>query len=357
MMTQAADNQSSRRRSRRTLLMALVGICFGVAIFVVVLPRAIDVGEVRDALLNLSWLGVAALVVAAILNVATYGPTLMAAMPGLRYWPAQLVTLTATASGYLAPGGGAVGTAVSFGILRAWGFPRRRVTIALGLYTLWGQGATFGLPAAALLTLTLTGGRDPVLQRIALIGFIIFLAVLAVLVISLWSARTARWAGNSAAVVVSGLLTRIRRRPVGWSGAHVAQIRAEILDLGRARWHWLTLATLTGLLTVYLVLLVAVRAVGIEGSEVSVVESFAAWTLARLLGAIPIAPGGFGVVDVGLTAALIGFGGNGGAVVTAVLLYRLLTVAPPLACGALAGSLWQRAHPGMLDIEDADPPT
>jgi hypothetical protein len=43
-------------------------------------------------------------------------------------------------------------------------------------------------------------------------------------------------------------------------------------------------------------------------------------------------------------------------VVTAVLLYRLLTVVPPLACGALAGSMWRKAHPGALVIEDADSP-
>lgn len=335
--------------------MGVVGVCFGAAIFVFVLPRVIDYGEVWDALLSLSWLGVAALVVAAILNVATYGPTLMAAMPGLRYLPAQLVTLTATASGYLAPGGGAVGSAVSFGILSAWGIPRRRVTVAVGLYTLWGQGATFILPVVALLLLTLSGERDPAFQRIALIGFIIFIAVLAVLVISVWSERTARTAGNWASAAVSAVLTLIRRKPVDWGETQVVQLRTEILDLARTRWHWLTLATLTGLLSVYLVLLVAVRAVGIEGSAVSVVESFAAWTLSRVIGAIPIVPGGFGVVEIGLSAALIGFGGNAGAVVTAVLLYRLATVVPPLACGALAGSMWQRVRPGTLDIEDTDP--
>jgi len=334
--------------------MAVVGICFAVVIFVFVLPRVIDFGEVWDALLSLSWLGVAALVVTAIINVATYGPPLMAAMPGLRYWPAQLATLTSTASTYLAPGGAAVGTAVSFGILRAWGFPKRRVSIALGLYSLWSQAAILGMPAAALLMLTLTGRRDPVLQSIAIIGFIIFFAVLAVLVISLWSERTARWAGNWAAVALSAVLTRIRRKPVGWNGEHFVQVRAEILDLARTRWHWLTLATLAGHLSVFLVLVVALRSVGIEGGQVSVVEAFAAWTLARLLGAIPIVPGGFGVVDVGLTAALIGFGGPGGAVITTVLLYRLLTVVPPLACGALAGSMWRKAHPGAIDREEAE---
>jgi len=338
-------------------MMTLVGIAFGVVVFVFVLPRLIDFGEVWDALLSLSWLGVAALVVAAILNVVTYGPPLMASMPGLRYVPSQLATLTSTASTYLAPGGAAVGTAVSFGILRAWGFPKRRVSIALGLYSLWSQAAVLGMPAVALLMLTLTGRRDPVLQSIAIIGFVIFFAVLAVLVASLWSARTARWAGNWAAIVLSAMLTRIRRKPVGWDGTHLVQLRADILDLARARWHWLTVTTLAGHLTVFLVLIVALRAVGIEGNQVSVVEAFAAWTLARLLGAIPIVPGGFGVVDVSLTAALIGFGGPSGAVVTTVLLYRLLTVVPPLVCGALAGSMWRKAHPGELDIDDADPAT
>jgi uncharacterized membrane protein YbhN (UPF0104 family) len=347
---------TERRRSWRSFITPLVAIGFAVAIFVFVLPRVIDYGDVWDALLRLSWLGVAALIVAAVLNVATYGPPMMAALPGLRYWPAQLAALTSTASTYLAPGGAAVGVAVSFGILRAWGFHRRRVTIALSLYTLWNQFVIFGMPVAALGMLTLSGGRDPVLQSTALIGLIIFLAVLVILVLSLWSAKTARRVGDWAAVVVSAVFKRVRRRPVAWSGAHFEQFRGEVLDLVRLRWHWLTLATLVGHLTVYLVLLVALRAVGIDSSQVSVVESFAAWSLARLLGSIPIVPGGFGLFDVGITAALIGFGGPNAAVVTALLLYRLLTVVPPLVSGALASSFWRRAHPGMLEVDETDAP-
>ena len=39
------------------------------------------------------------------------------------------------------------------------------------------------------------------------------------------------------------------------------------------------------------------------------VEALAAWSLIRLLTAIPITPGGLGIVEVGLSAALVGFGG------------------------------------------------
>jgi uncharacterized protein (TIRG00374 family) len=117
------------------------------------------------------------------------------------------------------------------------------------------------------------------------------------------------------------------------------------VDLLRRRWHVLTLATLAGQLTVFLVLLLSLRAFEVPGSEVSVVEAFAAWSLARLLTIVPLTPGGLGVVELGLTGALVGFGGANAPVVAAVLVYRFLTVVPTLALGLLALATWQRHRP------------
>jgi uncharacterized membrane protein YbhN (UPF0104 family) len=75
---------------------------------------------------------------------------------------------------------------------------------------------------------------------------------------------------------------------------------------------------------------------------VTLTEAFAAWALVRLLGSLPITPGGIGVVELGLTGALVGFGGANDAVVAAVLLYRVLTVVPTLVLGLLAGVVWRR---------------
>ena len=98
----------------------------------------------------------------------------------------------------------------------------------------------------------------------------------------------------------------------------------------------LTLATYAGTLTVFLVLLVSLRALRRPGAEVTVVEAFAAWALARLLGTIPITPGGIGVVELGLTATLVGFGGANAGVVAAVLVYRFLTMVPTIVLGLAA---------------------
>ena len=88
----------------------------------------------------------------------------------------------------------------------------------------------------------------------------------------------------------------------------------------------------------FLVLMVSLRALGVPSEQVTIVQAFAAWSLARLLGSIPITPGGIGVVELSLTGTLIGFGGNNAGVVAAVLVYRFMTMVPTLVLGLVAAS-------------------
>ena len=123
------------------------------------------------------------------------------------------------------------------------------------------------------------------------------------------------------------------------------RFRAQAIGLLRRRWHVLTLATLAGQLTVFLLFVVSLRVLDVTRSEVSAVEAFAAWSLVRLLGSLPITPGGIGVVEVGLTTALVGFGGDNAEVVAAVLLYRFLSIVPTLLLGLGAIVIWRRLEP------------
>jgi uncharacterized protein (TIRG00374 family) len=108
----------------------------------------------------------------------------------------------------------------------------------------------------------------------------------------------------------------------------------------------ITIATLAGHLTVFVLLLVCLRVTGITTSEVSGVEAFAAWALVRILGALPLTPAGVGVVEVGLSGALVAFGAPNAEAVAATLLYRALTVFPTLALGLLSAATWRTHHPG-----------
>ena len=108
-------------------------------------------------------------------------------------------------------------------------------------------------------------------------------------------------------------------------------------------------------IAVFVLLVVCLRVVGVTSSEITVVEAFAAWALVRILGALPLTPAGGGIVEIGLTGALVAFGAPNAEAVTATLLYRALTVFPTLALGLTAAATWRTHHPGE-SIESRDGP-
>jgi uncharacterized protein (TIRG00374 family) len=199
----------------------------------------------------------------------------------------------------------------------------------------------------------MTGTPHRALDTIAFVGLGIFVVVVAGFAAGLSTAALARRVGDLAARLVSWGRRLIRKEPVAWDGEALVRFRNRTNSLLRRRWHVLTLATLLGHLTVFLVLLVSLRVLDVSADEVSTVEAFAAWALVRLLGSIPITPGGLGVVELGLTTALVGFGGNQVEVVAAVLVYRFMTIVPTLLIGLLAGATWKRHRPDSLPADVA----
>jgi len=320
----------------------VLGIVVVAATFAFVLPRIADYGEVWDVVNGLSWRQIVVLLLATLVNLATFAPPWMTALPGLDFQRAFVVTQASTASTYVAPGGAAVGLALSYGMLRRWGFPAHSVALAAALTGIWNQFALLGFPVIGLALLTLQKEQNTALQTVAVIGLAVFVVAAAGFALGLSTPRLARLVGNSAARLVNWGLRILRRGPVNWTGDSFVRFRDEAVDLLRRRWPVLTLTTLAGQLSVFVVLLISLRVLGVSAGEVSSVEAFAAWSLVRLLGSLPITPGGLGVVEVGLTGALVGFGGDNAEVVAAVLLYRFLTIVPTLLLGLLAGATWRR---------------
>jgi putative heme transporter len=337
--------KAKRRLSWRAALGGGVGIAVIVGTFVFVLPKVADYRSVWEVVKELSWPEVGLLVGATAVNLATYAPPLQAALPGLRFRQAFVVTQASTASTFVLPGGAAVGAGVSYGMLRGWGFTGRPVTLALAITGIWNQFATLAFPIIALALLTASKEQNPLLQTVAFVGVAILVVSAAGFAVGLTSDRLAKWIGNTAARIVTKVLRIVRRAPVKWDGSSFVSFRHEAVGLLKRRWPVLTLAVLAGQLTVFLVLFGCLRVFDVSADEVSVIEAFAAWSLVRLLGSIPITPGGIGIVEVGLTTALVGFGGNNAEVVAAVLVYRFLTIVPTLTLGLLAAATWKRHRP------------
>ncbi len=343
------DELERAEAKRRTGRARLIGIAVSVVVigvvFAFLLPKIANYRDVWKVVQGMSWQWIAALIVAAALDVATFAPPWMAALPGLGYLHAARVTLGSTALSMVAPGGAAVGMATSFAMLKAWGIKGRPVGLAVALTGIWNQFFILAFPILAVGALLADGGQNKTLELIALIALAVLCVVVTGFAIGLQSPRRALKVGNWAASAVSGLKRLIRKRPVDWTGAAFVRFRAETIDLLRRRWHILTIATLANQLADFLLMVVAIRATGITSGEVDLVEAFAAWALVRVLGSLPITPGGIGVVELGLTGALVGFGATNAEAVAAALVYRFLQIVPILLLGLLSAATWKIGKP------------
>lgn len=341
----AARVQKLRRLPSRRVLQRAAGVAVVLVAFAFVLPRLADYGEVWREVKSLDGRSLLLLATVTAVNLATFAPAWMAALPGLGFWRAFVSTQASTASTYVAPGGAAVGIAASLVLLRKWGYRTSEVALAAALTGIWNQFALLGFPALALGLLTLTGEQNPLLRTVGLLGLAAFALALGAFVCALVSDRIARRVGSWAWRGARWLARVARRGEIRWDAETIVLFRRRTAALLTRRWHVLTIATLAGQLSVFGVLLVCLRTLGVTGGEVSLVEAFAAWSLMRLLGSLPLTPGGIGIVEVGLTGILVGFGGDDAAVVAAVLLYRFLTILPTLVLGLLLGATWRPRTP------------
>jgi uncharacterized protein (TIRG00374 family) len=354
-----SDGTPTRRRrltkTHKRLLGAAGSIAVSVAVFVFVLPQFADYREVLDVVRGLGWQEWLVLAGAVALNLATFPPPWMAALPGLGFREAMAMTQASTALSIVSPAGAAVGMAASYSMLRSWRFESAAVGLAVAIAGIWNQLANLAFPVVALALLTAEDEDHPALRTAALIGVAVLVVAVTAFALVLSRAERARRIGDLAARLANRALRVVRRGAVEWGGASFTRFRSRALGLLRRRWHVITIATLAGHLTVFVLLLVCLRVTGVSEAEVTAIEAFAAWALVRILGAVPLTPAGVGIVEVGLTGALVAFGAPNAEAVASTLLYRALTVFPTLALGLLAAATWRTHHPGEAIGSPSDP--
>ena len=145
-----------------------------------------------------------------VVNIVTYAPPWMLALPGLRFRQALPFTQASTAFTYIAPGGGIVGMAGSFGLLRAWGFRSHEVARAGRDHrdlepALEPPAAGYRRHAAEH-----RGRPDAVLTTAAVVGAVVFTVAVGILALVLWTDRLARSVGELAERVVNRMLRIVR---------------------------------------------------------------------------------------------------------------------------------------------------
>jgi uncharacterized membrane protein YbhN (UPF0104 family) len=231
---------------------------------------------------------------------------------------------------------------MTYAMNSSWGFSRSRTSVSLLVSGLWNNFAKLGLPVLALVLVAFTS--PPTTGR--LIAGLLGVTALAVAVLALGlllrSPAGAAQLGLRAGQVASALLRLLGRGPVqGWDRA-TTKFRTRTVLLLHARWHWITVATLVSHLSLFAVLLLALRFVGVSSSQVGWAEALAVFAFARLLTAIPFTPGGLGVIELALITGLSAAGGARPLVAAAVLVFRALTYVLPIPLGLATYIFWRR---------------
>ncbi len=238
------------------------------------------------------------------------------------------VQLSTLGFSHVAPGGTAAGSPLGYRLLTHAGVDGPEAGFAIATQ---GAGSAVVLNVVLWLALVVSiplNGFNPIYLSAAVVG-VIAIGGFAVLVISLTRGE------EKSAQVLTRIAARIPLVDPEKMNVLVHRVADRLRELGTNRellvraagWaaaNWLLdAASLWVFVAAY-------------GHRVQVVGLLVAFGLANVLAAIPITPGGLGVVEAVLTSTLVGFGTPSAVAILGVATYRLLNFWLPIPLGALA---------------------
>ena len=343
----------SRWTRRGLLSLAVVALIFGFFF-----PKVADYGAVWDTLVDMTWLELGSL-------GARRGLEHRQLLAAAHRRPARACgcvrrrspTCRRRPSPTPCPAAGRIGVGVTMTMQRSWGIPVPETALGMVVSGVWNNFVKLGLPVIALGLLALSGGastapdgRGPDRARRAGRGRRPVRPPAA--------QRAQRGRGRSAAAGPCRL--GVRRLAPPWPGRGMGRAGSPLPHRrhrpAAPRWLRITITALISHISLFLVLLLALRHVGVCDAEVSWQEVLAAFAFVRLLSAVPLTPGGLGLVELGLTAAL-GSGlddGTKSQIAAAVLLYRGLTWLLPVPLGVVTWLFWRANRSWRRTLEERE---
>jgi uncharacterized protein (TIRG00374 family) len=252
---------------------------------------------------------------------------------GARWQPVIASQLAGNALAKVAPGGGAMGSALQYRMLVAAGLPSGGVVSGLTAANLLIFATVLALPVLSIPAI-IRGGVDRNLVEAAVVGLVALAVMFAAGAVLLSSDRPLRWLGR----VIQRARNRLRRgaEPLERLPQRLVAERNRIVATLGPRWKRALAAALGRWAFDFGCLIAALRALHAQPRVGLVLLAFCA---AQLLAQIPVTPGGLGFVEAGLTAMLTLVGVPAGTALVATFAYRLFAYWLQLPLGLLGLAL------------------
>ena len=272
-----------------TVVLALV------VVFGWVSPSIIDDQTVLDSLKSLTLLDVVTLLGLTAARIVSEAFIYRAMLPGLGIRTGTRAYTSSSAVTVLPP---PAPSTVQYAYFRSAGYDARASTTAAAGTFVFPQTGRLVLPLVALIALVIARRADGSTWLIAGAAAVV-LAIAAVIVWLIGRSETsARWVGRQFTRLISWVLTRFRRDPISDLGPAVVDFRDNVYDVVRRRWVFDSVAVAFNLGISFVMLLAALRLLGIGDSGLPAVEVFAIFAAAFLAGTlIPLTAVGLGVAS------------------------------------------------------------
>ena len=310
----------------------LVALVFLAVAFIAVLPTIADYQSVVAALRPISTLSMVLLVVVGGLNITTPSFVHRSIRPTLRPFEAVSTDWASTAVTNSLPAGGAVALGVSWSMYRSFGLSKSGISQIFLVSGAGDNAVKFAMPAFALAWLAVDQPIDGTLLSGAVLGVLL-------LVVSLVLGSAVVIVPSSQ--VISAGLRRLPRHGQTWA-ANFDTVTSECRALLASRWRPICAFVLVDQAVTAGLFVVALRAVSVDASTTSLAALIVAYSFGRLASALPLTPGGAGIVELGLIGALLQVSTSPtSALVAGVLVFRALSYLLPTVLGFAAWMLWR----------------
>jgi putative heme transporter len=342
------SERAARTATLRIVAMAVLAVALGAAVY---LQRGL-IGDAISQIGKLSMLTIVGLVVLATYERLSRAGIMRRMLGDVSLGRAVTIHDVGNAVSKGVPFGGALGTALRWSIARDSGVPTTRFATTLVAYGIATTFASWLLPLIALL-IDLT--QRP--ARLTDVAMLIGIVVVLVLSVVFWSVvlrseRLEGWASRQTRGVWARLARRITACRSHDPASGIGAVRLELLEMAKRPW-WILSRTVAAQACGAVILLVALRGVGV-GDELGVTEFFRLFFLTHLLGTFAPTPGGIGVVEAGLTGALVAAGVTAPLALAGVVVYRLLTYVTPIVLGAVLYAVWSSRQARRLAVQAAE---